>query len=543
MAILAAGGLLHVLPASAALLVFDRSISTDGPYYTDIAVDGTGALLLSGFVVEGDALKALVSKRSSEDGSEIWSLQFGAAGGQIATGVAVDGQGNVYATGSTADPGFPLRNPVQATFGGGETDVFILKINGAGSSLLYSTFLGGADKDFANQIRVDTEGNVYVAGTTFSPDFDAAGSARSGQTDAFVVKLNASGSAFAYRRLLGGSDNDLGNGMAIDSQGRAYLIGSTASTDFPVVNPLQSNNRGGLDVFIARLDPLGNTDYATYLGGSAPEAGTGIAIDGPRNILVTGLTFSGDFPLMRPFQNELRRGDCPDRQTCGDGFVAKLNATGSALEFSTFLGGSSAENDTAVTSIAGISFFGMAVDSAGFAYVTGMTGSKDFPVLGGLQVTRRPVTTDPFLAKLQPDGGVVYSTYLGPGQAEDSEGWVTVGSSVAVDTHGNAYVAGASLPPRGPSGTTGPPQGYLAKVFDLPIIPASWTPLSNTGPSSLFLHISSVRRLADSSTQLSFGAPTNSGFVVEASADLRTWTNLFTQPPAGGSGGGGGPRR
>jgi hypothetical protein len=534
----AMGWLLSGMPVSAALLVFDRSISEASPYYTDIALDASGNLLLSGFALVEGIPRALISKRSPDGATEIWSLQFGAGQGQIAAGVAVDGQGNVYVSGWTSDPNFPLKDPMNAAFGGGDSDVFILKINAAGTSLLYSTFLGGSDKDFGNQIRVDGAGNVYVSGTTFSPDFPNTGAAASGQGDAFVVKLDPAGSTLVYARVLGGSGAEFGNGLALDTQGRAYLIGSTTSTNLPVGSPLQADNRGSSDAFVSILDSSGKTEYATYLGGSAVDIGTGIAVDASGGIFITGFTLSADFPLVRPFQNRILR-NCPDGQGCGDAFVAKLNPAGSALEFSTFLGGSQDENSTAVTSSIGFSLYGVAVDAAGFAYVTGTTASADFPILGGLQGNRRRGSSDPFLAKLQPDGAIVYAAYLGPGQIRAGEIWSTFGSSVAVDGQGAAYVAGASIRPKVGSGSASPPRGYLAKVLDLPMIPTNWTPLPVTDGASQFLHITSVRRLADLSSQLSFEAPTNSGYSVEGSTDLRAWTNLFSQPPPGQTNGGG----
>lgn len=531
--------LLACAPASAALLVFSRTVETDAPYYTDIALDAAGNIHLSGFVTVDNVPRALVTKRSPDGATELWSLQFGAGTGQIATGIDVDAQGNVYVAGWTADPNFPLKNPLQGAFGGGDSDVFVLKVNAAGTTLLYSTFLGGADQDFANQIRVDPAGNIHLTGTTFSPDFPGASAARAGETDAFVVKLKATGSALIYSRLLGGSGGDLGNGLALDVQGRAYVIGSTASTNFPVLNPLQAQNQGTLDVFVAALEANGATRYATYLGGAAPDFGSGIAVDSAGNLLLTGLTFSEDFPLARAVQTSLKRAECFGNQICGDGFVAKLNAAGSALEFSTYLGGNRAENAPAITSATGLSFYGIGVDPAGFVYVTGSSESLDFPLIGGLQVSPRRGVSDPFLAKFQPDGSLVYATPAGPGQFRPGENRLNVASSVAVDARGNAYLAGVSLAPSAGAGVGTPPVGYLAKVFDLPVEATIADPTDpNKPPSSV--RFTDIRRLADATSQLTFEVPADSGYVVEGSADLRAWTPLFTQPPPDGSGGGGG---
>lgn len=531
--------LLTCAPASAALLVFSRTVEADAPYYTDIALDAAGNIHLAGFVTVDNVPRAMVTKRSPDGASELWSLQFGAGDGQIAASVDVDAQGNVYVAGWTADPNFPLKNPLQGTFGGGESDVFVLKVNPTGTTLLYSTFLGGAANDFANQILVDAAGNIHLTGTSFSPDFPGASAARAGETDAFVVKLNATGSALVYSRLLGGSGRELGNGLALDSQGRAYVVGSTASTDFPLLNPLQAQNHGELDVFVAVLEANGAIRYATYLGGAASDFGTGIAVDPAGNILLTGLTLSDDFPLARGVQTSLQRAECFGDQVCGDAFVAKLNAAGSALEFSTYLGGNRAENVNAAASSAGLSYYGIGVDPAGFVYVTGTTESLDFPLVGGLQVSPRRGASDPFLAKFQPDGALIYATPAGPGQFRPGENRMNVASSVAVDARGNAYLAGVSLAPSAGSGAGTPPVGYLAKVFDLPVeVTAADSAGSNGPPSSI--RFTEVRRLADASSQLTFEVPAASGYFVEGSTDLRTWTPLFTQPPPDDSGGGGG---
>src|SRR5438874_1208469 len=179
--------------------------------------------------------------------------------------------------------------------------------------------------------------------------------------DAFVTKLNASGSALLYSTYLGGNSEDDGNGIAVDAAGSAYVAGLTTSTDFPTANPLQSKNAGSSDVFVAKLNASGSAlIYSTYLGGSSSDFAFGIAVDSSGNAYVTGHTASTDFPTANPLQSK--------NAGSSDVFVAKLNASGSALIYSTYLGGSS--SDFA---------FGIAVDSSGNAYVTGQTASTDFP--------------------------------------------------------------------------------------------------------------------------------------------------------------------
>ncbi len=203
--------------------------------------------------------------------------------------------------------------------------------------LVYSTYLGGSGDDHGQAIAVDPSGNVYVTGYTFSTNFPTAnplqGAYGGGTYDAFVAKLNSAGSALVYSTYLGGSGYDLGLGIAADASGNAYVIGDTSSTNFPTVNPLQAGYGGGSDAFVAKVNATGSAlVYSTYLGGSGGDQGQGIAVDSSGNASVTGTTQSTDFPTANPLQAKL--------SGIGDAFVAKLNASGLALAYSTYLGGS-----------------------------------------------------------------------------------------------------------------------------------------------------------------------------------------------------------
>jgi len=375
------------------------------------------------------------------------------------TGIAADSSGNVYVTGFTASTDFPTVNPLQrslkATVNG-----FVAKLNASGSGLVYSTYLGGSGGDFGGGIAVDSTGNAYVTGTTFSEDFPTVNAfqPQKGSTtcpgysqcpDAFVAKLNASGSALVYSTYLGGSDaenTNLGGRIAVDSAGNAYVSGETWSTDFPTVNPLQAANGGVYDGFVAKLNPSGSAlVYSTYLGGSDFDSVLGIAVDATGNASVTGYTSSTDFPTTSgAFQTNCNTSP----GSCEDAFVAKLRPDGSALVYSTYLGGSGDDGGT-----------GIALDPAGNAYVTGSTESSDFPTMNAVQssyagnggVFCAPVPCgDAFVAQLNTSGsGLVYSTYLGGSQQDAGEG-------VAVDSAGNAYVTGYTTSTNFP--TLNPPQ-------------------------------------------------------------------------------------
>jgi hypothetical protein len=239
--------------------------------------------------------------------------------------------------------------------------------------------------------------------------------------NAFVTKLDASGSALVYSTYLNGTNWSRGFGIAVDAAGNAYVSGDTGSPDFPTVNPFQATIASGSDAFVTKLNASGSALlYSTYLGGNGNEGFTKIAVDAAGNAYVAGFTESTNFPTQNPFQRSL--------SGTSDGFVSKLDASGSALAYSTYLGGSSDD----------VFYVGIAVDTAGSAYVTGVTNSVDFPLADPLQ-RRSGGLSDGFVAKFNASGsGLVYSTYLG-GRDNDA------GAGIAVDTAGNAYVTGFTL--------------------------------------------------------------------------------------------------
>jgi Bacterial Ig-like domain (group 3)/Beta-propeller repeat len=361
----------------------------------------------------------------------IYSTYLGGSGADYSYGIAVDSSGNAYVTGVTSSTDFPTKDPLQTAKAGGN-DVFVTKINAAGSALVYSTYLGGSGDDVGSAIAVDSSGNAYVTGTTYSTDFPTMNPLQpanaGGGSDAFVSKINASGSALVYSTYLGGSGSDYGAGIAVDSASNAYVIGTTYSTDFPTTSGAFQTACGDAgclkpDAFVAKINPAGSAlVYSTYLGGSSYEDGRGIAVDSAGNAYVTGFTYSNDFPTTSgAFQTACGDAGC----FYGNAFVAKINPIGSALVYSTYLGGSGSDGGA-----------GIAVDSAGHAYVTGRAGSADFPTKNPLQAYGGDV--DAFVAKINATGSaLVYSTYLGGSGVDD----YLVGA-IAVDSAGNAYVTG-----------------------------------------------------------------------------------------------------
>jgi hypothetical protein len=291
--------------------------------------------------------------------------------------------------------------------------------------LSYSTYLGGSGGNQGAGIAVDSAGNAYVTGFTSSTNFPTANPLRGtldGTSDVFVSKLNAQGSALVYSTYLGGSGSDLGNAIAVDARGDAYLTGQTDSSDFPTVNAFQRTLKSGpppgADSFVAELNPAGNAlVYSSYLGGSGTDQGTGIAVGPAGNAYVTGHASSTDFPTANALQPTLKT-------TQGNAFVTKLNAQGSLL-YSTYLGGTGGDGG-----------LGIAADAAGDAYVAGYTASSDFPTANAFQSTRK----GGFVTKINPQGsGLVYSTYLGGSAGGDQA------NAIAVDAAGNTYVTGRTF--------------------------------------------------------------------------------------------------
>jgi hypothetical protein len=362
----------------------------------------------------------------------IYSTYLGGSGADYGQGIAVDSAGNAYVTGYTYSTDFPTVNPLQAANGGGgNNDAFVCKINPAGSALVYSTYLGGSGFDGGNGIAVDSAGDAYVTGWTGSSDFPTKNPLQrkfgGSYFDAFVAKLDPEGSALVYSTYLGGSGDDEGLGIAVDSADSAYITGFTESTNFPTMNPLQPTNHGGLndeDIFVAKINPEGSAlVYSTYLGGSGDDCSFGIAVDSAGSAYVTGDTLSTDFPTMNPLQAANKGYE--------NVFVSKLNSAGSALVYSTYLGGSDIDIG-----------FGIALDKIGNSYVVGWATSADFPTTPGVFQTvcnggsNCDGLGDGFVAKLNSTGSALgYSTFLGGNKTDTVYG-------VAVDSTGNAYVTG-----------------------------------------------------------------------------------------------------
>jgi hypothetical protein len=338
----------------------------------------------------GSGSSAFITKLNPTGSAFIYSTYLGGFGEDFATAIATDATGNAYITGFADSPllegcpscSFPTTPGVlQPNLGGpiGTTNAFVTKINPDGSALVFSTYLGGSGGfNQGNAIALDPAGNVYVTGNAASSDFPTANAVQpmqkstntisEGTHNAFVSKINPTGTAFIYSTYLGGSTNEFGNGISADRDGNAYVTGQTFSTDFPTVKPLQSTLSGGSDAFLTKIIPSGSAiAYSTFLGGSADDGASGVAVDALGDPYIAGFTGSTDFPTLDSPQPDFGGGP-------NDAFVAQLNPTGSALVYSTYLGGSGDDNGSAI-----------ALDPLGNVHVAGTTTSTNFPTLHALQ--------------------------------------------------------------------------------------------------------------------------------------------------------------
>jgi len=418
---------------------------------------------------------AFVFKLDPTGSAIAYSTFLGGTGNDNGAGIAVDPSGSAYVIGHTSSSNFPLVSPLQALNPGGYV-YFVTKLNPAGSALEYSTYLGGGSPAlfggdiavdalgfayvtgaaviplvnplkttggtfigklmpagdafvFSTQwdgtsygIAVDPTGNIYVAGST-GPDFTTVNAAQPTfgggagfiVSDAFVMKVNAAGDAVIYATFLGGHAGEFAYGIATDPLGNAYVTGRTDAADFPVKNAFQPTG-GFQDGFIAKYSPTGAVLYASYLGGSdGLDGGSRIAADAAGNAYVVGSTDAAGFPLMNPIQ-AVHRG-------VSNAFVMKVNATGSTILFSTFLGGGDEGGS------------GIAVDAIGNIYVAGTTSSEEFPTVNPIQPAIRGVT-NVFVAKI--------SDETAPSVTDMTPAAATQGETVSVTIHGTGFVAGST---------------------------------------------------------------------------------------------------
>jgi len=373
----------------------------------------------------------MVAKINAAGTAVVYATYLGGNGGnEYGLGIAVDSSGNAYVSGGTNSSDFPgiTGGSIQSTYGGTGyyRDAFALKINAAGSAILWATYLGGSGDDMAYGITADSSGNAYVAGYTESASLPwISGSAIQptfgGSTDGFVIKINSSG-ANVWATYLGTSGGDSLGVVRLDGSGNVWVAGTTDSSSWPGVtgSSAQSTYAGNGDAVITEINAAGTAiGYSTYLGGSDYEEMQGLALDSSGNVYVTGTTLSTSFPGVTGSSIQPSNGGSYDM------YVTKLNSTLSSITWSTFLGGSDYDGSQDI-----------AVDSSGNVYVAGMTASTNFPVSNAIQATYGGGTVDATATKINAAGtAILYSTYLGGSDEDQCYGG-------AIDGSGHFYLTG-----------------------------------------------------------------------------------------------------
>ena len=351
----------------------------------------------------------------------ISTMLFDGSLGDEGVALEIDEEGYVYLLGTTDSSDFPLVNPYDSQFQG-ESEIFLMKVESDLSEVHFATFIGGAGKDIANAIAIDEQGFVYVAGVTNSSDFSWTynHSTDSGGEDAFVMKIDPTSGAPISSILLGGSEDDVGNGIVINSVGDVVLVGRTWSEDFPLLDAIDNTLNGSLDCFMATISSNGTLLFSTFIGGSEADYPNDIAIGPHGNIHITGSTQSSDFPSA-PFGWTLLSGE-------SDCFVLKVNSTDYSFEYSTLIGGFEEESSRTIV-----------VDEEGNAIIGGITTSINFPTPNGFDSSfGGGGRSDGFLLKLGPNGeNIHYSTFIG---GDESDGV----SDIAIDDDGSVFISGYS---------------------------------------------------------------------------------------------------
>ncbi len=430
------GNAIAVNPTSGVAYVAGGTDSINFPHTTGAFQTTLGA---------GAVSNAFLFELNAAGNALTYSTFLGGTGNDVATGIAVDGSGNIYTAGFTSSTDFPTKNPLQ-TYPGTPDDGFVSKLTPAGNGhndLVYSTYLalGGLDEDTVNALALDSNNNVYVTGVTSGTALHTTNNAfqkncgcGTGTSNAFVTVINQTGTGYVYSTYLGGTGTDNGDGIAVDSSGDAYVTGSTESSNFPLQSPLpgQGTYSGGTDAFVTELNPTGTAlVYSTYLGGSGQDTGASIAVDSGNNAYIAGQTSSTNFPTASPTQSANGGGF--------DAFVSEIVAGGSQLVFSTYLGGTMDEDD-------GGDFGSIAVDGPGAnIYVTGNTASSGTP--GGFPTTNAVQTSnggnnDAFVVKYAQLPSFTISATPPASVAPGSSGMSTV---TLTSVHGYSSIANSHI--------------------------------------------------------------------------------------------------
>ncbi len=409
-----------------------------------------------------------VAKLDEGGGTLLWSTFVGGSGYEESYFLSLDTSGNPVITGRTDSSDFPITPGAYDESHNGWGDVFVAKLDAEGSTLLWSTFVGGSGYDWGCGLSLDLSGNSVVTGYTTSSDFPVTpgvyDESYNDLYDVFVAKLNAGGSTLLWSTFLGGSNEDKGRAVALDPSGNPVVAGNTLSSNFPTTSgAYDESHNGSDDVFIAKLDQSGSMLlWSTFLGGNSEDLGLALSLDSSGNPVVTGRTGSSNFPTTPGAYDESYNG-------YGDVFVVRLDASGSALIWSTFLGGSGSEYGHSLS-----------LDPSGNPVVNGSTDSSDFPTTQRAFDQSFNGDDDAFVTKLDAGGmTLLWSTFLG---GHNSDYCV----AVRLDPSGNSVVTGYTISSDFPTTTgaydeshNGAWDVFVAKL-DLPGFPHFAIPRSTT---------------------------------------------------------------
>jgi hypothetical protein len=484
-------------------LIFSTFIAgaDDEAVANGVALDGSGDIYLSGLTysssfpvqnpiqaVFGGQLDAFALELNNSGNALIYSTYLGGSLGDYATSISVDAEGNAYVSGTTESSNFPIANASQPALAG-SSNAFATKIAALGASLVYSTYIGGNAVDYNNGATIDANGNFYVYGDTSSTNFPVLNAIQPTfcgwqqgeqvqQNHGWVAMLNSLGFPLYSTYVCGSAAGDSVRAAAVDGYGDLFISGNTASTTFPTLNPIQSQYGGGsYDAFVMELSPAGSLLYSTYLGGNGEDLGDGAAIDALGNLYVVGYTYSTNFPTVNPIQS--------GNAGSSDAFLTKINAAGSAITFSTYLGGSQSDQAR-----------GVALDPLARAYLVGQTASNNFAAAAALQPAYGGGSNDAFVSIIstcdfafsQPglwaatggSGSLSINTTPECGwTAASNSGWITVDPPTS--GVGNGSISYSVAANTGPTRTGSLTIGGQTVDITQAGVPALSVTLSNTG--------------------------------------------------------------
>ncbi len=352
-----------------------------------------------------------------------YSTFVGGSGSESGYMLAFDGAENSIVTGRVDSSNFPTTSGAYDQGHGGDFDAFVFKLSADGSTLLWSTYVGGSGLDRGTGLALDGSGNVYVVGDANSSNFPTTSGAydqnHNGGSDIFVFKLSSNGGSLVNSTFVGGSGDEETWGIALDSAGKPVVAGQSDASNFPTTGGgYDRGHNGGIDVVVFRLSSnLGSLEFSTYIGGSQDDKSKGIVLDGSDRAVITGGTLSSNFPTTAGAYDQGHNGG-------EDIFVLKLAANGDALVYGTYLGGSGDDGG-----------WSPILDAQGQPIVTGNTYSSDLPTKSAYDSGYNG-DEDALLAKLTADGGdLIFCTYLGGSDRE-------IGHKPAVDGAGNVLLTG-----------------------------------------------------------------------------------------------------